>query len=481
MVFSSTVFLFLFLPFTLIFYYLLPRSSNGLRNVFLFLMSLLFYAWGEPRFVFVMLAIICVNYLLAFPAERARMKGDSRLTRWVVTLTAIVNLSILFVFKYLNFTIYNINLLFHHPVFSQTHIALPIGISFMTFQAMSYVFDVLKGKGKKQSNPLNVGLYVSLFPQLIAGPIVRYQTVSDEIENRSTSLHDFSEGVSRFIVGLGKKVIIANAVAQLADRSFDVPVSELTFTTAWIGAIAYTLQIYYDFSGYSDMAIGLGRMLGFHFLENFDYPYMSRTVTEFWRRWHISLGSWFRDYVYIPLGGSRNGKWRTLYNLFIVWLLTGIWHGANWTFVAWGMLFFFVLCIEKLLGIPQKVQQSFHLFSPWAVYRFLTLLIVICGWVLFRADSIGQALNYLLVMFHFRGLSPSDSFLIAQSSLILSIGILFSVPVIPCLQRVTNRMVPSRAVMIRNVARFLFIFCIGMLSIVTVISSNYNPFIYFNF
>ena len=481
MVFSSTVFLFLFLPFTLIIYYLLPGRSNGPRNYFLFLMSLVFYAWGEPRFVLVMLAIVLINYLIAFYADRVRRNADEAGKRRVVVLTVLTNLSVLFVFKYLNFTIENINLLFQRPVIPQTHIVLPIGVSFITFQAMSYVFDVLQNAGELQHNPMCVGLYISLFPQLIAGPIVRYRTVAEEIKSRKVTLHDFSEGVDRFIFGLGKKVLIANSVAVLADRSFNA-ISEMSPTTAWIGAIAYSLQIYFDFSAYSDMAIGLGRMLGFHFLENFNYPYVSGTVTDFWRRWHIFLGTWFRDYVYIPLGGSRKGQKTTVRNLFIVWLLTGIWHGANWTFICWGLLYFVVLSFEKLIGITKWVSSPDKRLSAGALlYRLATLFIIICGWILFRSDSITDAFHYLQTLFTISPLSASDSFLLGQNWLLLCIGAFFSFPIIPSLRGFLKHAFPVHGPIVCGCFHVVFMCFVGVLSIIAVVSSTYNPFIYFNF
>ena len=376
MVFSSTTFLFLFLP-AVIFFYWLPdvfikiksffckkdtvpqrveaakRSEaegagvggSGIRkykNLVLLAFSILFYAWGEPAFVLVMLLSIFINYLLGRLIDKYRNHDKALL--WTSVL---FNLGILFIFKYLCFTLQNISWLISKD-FSSIKIALPIGISFFTFQAMSYVIDVYKKKVQVQKSLFNLGLYIALFPQLIAGPIVRYETIEKKIENRDENYDDFAEGTVRFIQGLAKKVIIANNVALVSDAAFETPINELSTAFAWLGAIAYSLQLYFDFSGYSDMAIGLGKMFGFHFLENFNYPYMASSITDFWRRWHISLSSWFRDYVYFPLGGSRvDSKARHIFNLFIVWLLTGIWHGANWTFIVWGLFYFILLVIEK--------------------------------------------------------------------------------------------------------------------------------------
>ena len=348
MLFSSSIFLFLFLPLVLLIYYLpLGRFRQG-QNVFLLLASLGFYAWGEPWFVLVMMGSIVVNY--GFGLWVDHNQRHNRSARMPVVLALVVNLGILFVFKYLTFTLGILNDLGAHFVIPG--IELPIGISFFTFQALSYVLDIQRGHGQVQRSPLKVGLYISFFPQLIAGPIVKYETVADQIDHRKENWEDFSSGCARFVVGLGKKVLLANQLALVADRAFQLGgTGQLTTGFAWLGSLCYTLQIYYDFSGYSDMAIGLGKMFGFHFLENFNYPYISRSVTEFWRRWHISLSTWFRDYVYFPLGGSRvDSKGKHIRNLFVVWLLTGIWHGANWTFIVWGLFYFVLLNGEFRLG-----------------------------------------------------------------------------------------------------------------------------------
>ena len=360
MLFSSSVFLFLFLPLVLIIYYLALRRWRQGQNVFLLLASLGFYAWGEPWFVLVMIASILANYGFGLWVDACKRAGRSCRAPIVAAVTA--NLGILFVFKYLTFTLGILNSLGAHFVIPG--IELPIGISFFTFQALSYVLDVHRGRGQVQKSPLKVGLYISFFPQLIAGPIVKYETVADQIDNRQESWADFSAGCARFIAGLGKKVLIANQVAVVADRAFNLGNGELSASFAWLGAICYTLQIYYDFSGYSDMAIGLGKMFGFHFLENFNYPYISKSITEFWRRWHISLSACFRDYVYFPLGGSRvSSKWKHIRNLFVVWLLTGVWHGANWTFIVWGLLYFVLLVLEKYGHLGQGWPVWLNWFS----------------------------------------------------------------------------------------------------------------------
>ena len=389
MLFSSSVFLFLFLPVVLLVYYLPLRRWRQGQNVFLLLASLGFYAWGEPWFVLVMLGSILANYGFGLWVDACKRAGRTCAPPLVTALA--VNLGILFVFKYLTFTLGILNRL--GAAFVIPGIELPIGISFFTFQALSYVLDVAMGTAQVQRNPLWLGLYISLFPQLIAGPIVKYSTVADEIEGRRETWADFSSGCCRFIVGLGKKVLLSNQLAVVADAAWDTPIGDLSAALAWLGALCYTLQIYYDFSGYSDMAIGLGKLFGFHFLDNFNYPYLSRSVTEFWRRWHISLSTWFRDYVYIPLGGNRCSRARQIRNILTVWLLTGLWHGAAWTFILWGLWFCLLLLGEKFLW-GHFLEQ---LPSPirWAC----TMLAVILSWVLFRAADLGQAWAYLGAMF----------------------------------------------------------------------------------
>ena len=338
-------------------------------------------------FVFVMLLSIVANYTFGRLIDKYRVQAKKLLFASVA-----FNIGILFIFKYLCFTLQNIGWLINKD-FSNIRIALPIGISFFTFQAISYVIDVYKKKVDVQKSIFNLGLYIALFPQLVAGPMVRYETVAHEIENRNESYDNFAEGTVRFIHGLARKVIIADNVAIIADTAFQMPIEELSVLFAWIGAIAYTIQIYFDFSGYSDMAIGLGKMFGFHFHENFNLPYMAGSITDFWRRWHISLGSWFRDYVYFPLGGSRvKSKARHIFNIFAVWLLTGIWHGANWTFIIWGLFYFVLLVTEKKLGLDKRKVWWGHIY---------TLFFIIIGWVLFRSDTINHAINYLGKMCQF--------------------------------------------------------------------------------
>ncbi len=457
MVFSSTVFLFLFLPLTLCIYYNPWIKTRRFRNITLLITSLLFYAWGEPIFVLLMILSILGGYLFGIKLQSAHRK------RWLI-VGASFHVGILFVFKYLTFTLGQLGLLVGS--LEDFSIALPIGISFFTFQLLSYLFDVYYGKATPQHNIINLGLYVALFPQLIAGPIVRYDAIAAEIMGRQENLNDFSEGMMRFIYGLAKKVLIANYMGQLADTVFAMDGS-LSVGTAWLGAIAYTLQIYFDFSGYSDMAIGLGRMFGFHFAENFNYPYIARSATDFWRRWHISLGSWFRDYVYIPLGGNRCSKLRWVFNLFAVWSLTGIWHGANYTFWVWGLFYFMLLIIEKIIHLPEKLGVLSHVY---------TITAVMIGWVMFRSENITAGFHYIGMMFGVDSLDIFDEYFwtyLSQTYSVLLIGIVFSVPFLPWVKQIGGRVVKS----IEPVA----VFCLFILTLLVTISASYNPFIYFNF
>lgn len=467
MVFSSTTFLFLFLPAVLILYYNPIIKNLAFRNAVLIASSIFFYAWGEPFFVLLMLASIILNWLFGLGVAKFKDNNIPK-AKLFVALSVVMNLGMMFVFKYLTFTLENINALFSSNL-DTLDIALPIGISFFTFQAMSYVIDVYRGNGAVQKNPFNVALYISFFPQLIAGPIVRYQTIAEQINFRKENFTDFSDGVYRFMLGFCKKVLIANNVASVADEIFGK--SEISVATAWIGAIAYTLQIFFDFAGYSEMAIGLGKMFGFHFLENFDYPYISKSVSEFWRRWHMSLGTWFRDYVYFPLGGSRvKSKSRLVFNLFVVWLLTGVWHGANWTFVAWGLLYFVLLAFEKLTNFPAKLKFFSHIY---------TMLFVIIGWVLFRSESISAALEYLQTMFFMSGAELFDDkaiFFLDNYKFYLVAGILACFPIMP---KIKEKIKTGRKVYESIAVIALFITFI--VSLTFTIKGSYNPFIYFNF
>ena len=388
MVFSSLTFLLFFLPALLLFYFLMPRRFRPLRNGVLLLFSLLFYRAGGASYLPLLLISICVNYLCGLLAAPGRGKGVRRLGLWGAV---VCGLGMLGYFKYAGFLADNLNALGAGLAVPQ--IVLPIGISFFTFQGLSYVIDVYRGDARCQRNPLYVALYIALFPQLVAGPIVRYTTVEAEITRREESLSEFAQGTVRFLFGLGKKMLLANAMGEVAAGVFAQDPGAMAASLAWVGAAAYTLQIYFDFSAYSDMAIGLGRMFGFHFLENFNYPYISKSVTEFWRRWHISLSSWFRDYVYIPLGGSRCSRGRCVLNLAVVWLLTGLWHGAAWNFVLWGVWFLLLLLGERYVW--GSALQRLPGLLRW-VYAMLAVML---SWVLFRSPGLAYAAGYLGAMF----------------------------------------------------------------------------------
>ncbi len=418
------------------------------RNILLLVFSLLFYAWGEPKFVLVMVCSIILNYIFGLLVTRESKKI------WVIIALAF-NLGLLFVFKYLTYSLELIGI-------RMIQIALPIGISFFTFQALSYVLDVYRDDAPVQKNPLNVGLYISFFPQLIAGPIVRYDTFASQIKNRIHTVEKFSDGIVRFCMGLGKKVLIANNMALVADKAFAMD-GNMTVLFSWLGAISYMLQIYFDFSGYSDMAIGLAKMFGFDLLENFNYPYISKSITEFWRRWHISLSTWFRDYVYIPLGGSRvKSQKRLAFNLFIVWTLTGIWHGANFTFLLWGLYYFVLLTVEKLTDIAKN--------EKFAVIRHITtLLLVLFGWVVFRADNISSAVEYFKIMFG-GGVFYSSSvlFYLNEYKWFYILGVICSIPLFKDKKWLDT--------LLRIAAPIILV-----ISISYIVKGAYNPFIYFNF
>lgn len=458
MVFSSSVFLFLFLPILLFFYYVVFRKNIKWKNIVLFISSLFFYAWGEPVVVLLMILSICVNYVFGLCMDGKRRK-------LVLAVSVVYNLAFLFVFKYFDFTMGILESIFRAN-FVKLNIALPIGISFYTFQIMSYVIDVYRKEVKTQRNIIHLGLYISLFPQLIAGPIVRYSTVENEILNRQETPELFKAGIERFIIGFSKKLIIANNVGFIADNIYGMNGAELTTAFLWLAAITYSLQIYFDFSAYSDMAIGLGKMFGFNFEENFNYPYVSKSVTEFWRRWHISLGTWLRDYLYIPLGGNRVGKVRHIFNLFFTWFCTGLWHGANLTFILWGVYFFVFLVLEKNLKFTKKIGVFSHLY---------TILVVIVSWVIFRAESVSCAFEYLKGMFVFdfsSFLSPDFKWYISNFGVVLLVGIIGCMPIAKHIKKYVQRI---------PVAELLGLVAMFLVALSFMLRSTYNPFIYFNF
>lgn len=382
MVFSSLTFLCIFLPVVLALYYLLPTLR--IRNVLLIIVSLLFYAYGEPVYVLLMIASIIINYIFG------RLLGteNKKKRQWILAIAVIINIGLLVVFKYLDMMVQTINQLSGSEI-PLAGLALPIGISFFTFQALSYVIDVYRREVEPQKNLWNVMLYISFFPQLIAGPIVKYHDIQEQIDNRNTDVKEIAEGLRRFIIGLSKKVLISNTMAVTADALFAAGAGELNILSAWIAAIAYMLQIYFDFSGYSDMAIGLGHMFGFRFLENFRYPYISANIQEFWRRWHISLSTWFKEYLYIPLGGNRKGKARTCLNKMIVFFSTGLWHGANWTFVLWGLWHGVFLLFEQVCPVKKLPKVLAHIYA---------LLVVCVGFVMFRGDTFGQGMFMMCML-----------------------------------------------------------------------------------
>ena len=483
MVFSSITFLFFFLPSVLLLYWL--AGKNG-RNLLLLAASLLFYAWGEGVYLLLMLVSILGNYIGGRIIGNDGLPGGRRLT-----LVAVVffNLLILGFFKYATFLTENINLvlaILDLPLVNLHPVRLPIGISFFTFQALSYIIDVYRKRVVPQKKIVNLALYISLFPQLIAGPIVRYNDISKEIDNRSLTAEKLAEGIQRFLFGLSKKVLLANPMGIVADQIFSLPETELTTPVAWLGAVCYTLQIYFDFSGYSDMAIGLGRMFGFRFPENFNYPYISRSIRSFWRRWHISLSSWFRDYLYISLGGNRLGDARTCLNLFAVFFLCGLWHGAAWTFIIWGLYHGFFLVLERTAW--GRVLEKL-----WAPLRVIvTMLIVIFGWVIFRSETIPEAIGYLATMVgqgHADGSSPSVfKYLNAKNQFELVMALVIALPVYPLVQNLWGRLLvklKGRSMQMCEAlscfAGFCLISALGYFSIISLAAGVYNPFIYFRF
>lgn len=471
MVFSSLVFLLGFLPSLMLIYYLIPRRFRWLRNLVLLGYSLGFYWWGANKLVALMVLSIVINYVGGLLAGQNR-KGVARLG---VLFASVAGLGLLAWFKYAGFLAQTINDLgFLIPI---PQVTLPIGISFFTFQGLSYVIDVYRGDAPIQKNPLNVALYVALFPQLVAGPIVRYTTVMEDISTRQESLDEFAAGVTRFCFGLAKKMVLANAMGQIADGVFNQTAANLDPGLAWVGALAYTFQIYFDFSAYSDMAIGLGHMFGFRFLENFDYPYISISVTEFWRRWHISLSTWFRDYVYIPLGGNRCAKWKHMRNIFVVWLLTGLWHGAAWTFVLWGLWFCLLLLGEKFLW--GKVLER----APVILRHVYTMLAVVISWVLFRSVYLTQAWAYLGAMFgQTTGLAQDGQavYYLLEFWPEWILAILASMPWKHWLQHKLERggTLGKETLLWFPKATAL---CLLVVSYVELVTGSFNPFIYFQF
>ncbi len=468
MLFSSAIFLFVFLPLVLLVYYVLPKK---LKNICLLLASLAFYTFGEKELVLIILASTIVDFFAGIIIEKGYKKTG-------LFLSVLVNLSFLIYFKYATFLFENYNQFLDilgitsAKIRNLPKIVLPLGISFYTFQTMSYTIDVYRGNVKANKNFIDFATYVTLFPQLIAGPIVRYKDIEKQLTNRNPNINQFSEGVERFIIGLAKKMIIANNLAFLADTIFNTPTEFVSTYVTWIGILAYAFQIYYDFSGYSDMAIGLGKMFGFEFLENFNYPYLAKSIKEFWRRWHISLSTWFRDYLYISLGGNRKGKIRTYINLIIVFLITGLWHGASWSFIIWGLLHGFFLILERL-GLDKFLLK---LGKP--ISHIYTILVVLIAWVFFRADTVPKALLYIKQMFAFKTI-PNVEFinyyLTKEVLFAFLLAIIFSFPVYI---KINDKFSDNLYFKSLKPVLLLLLFVI---SVMYVAIDSYNPFIYFRF
>lgn len=473
MVFSSLLFLFRFLPAVFAAYFLVPRRF---RNLVLFLFSLLFYAWGEPVYIVLMLVSILVSYTGGIAVDRMKRNGRTKAAKTALIVSSVISLSLLGFFKYADFAINTVNSITGAGL-NLLNIALPIGISFYTFQTMSYTIDVYRGEAQVQKNLISFGTYVVMFPQLIAGPIVQYKTIDQQLRSRRETAVEFAEGVNRFMIGLGKKVLLANNAGALWDTVSAVSYAELPAATAWMGLAAYTFQLYFDFSAYSDMAIGLGHMLGFRFLENFNYPYISKSITEFWRRWHISLSTWFRDYVYIPLGGNRVGALKQVRNLLIVWLLTGIWHGANWNFVLWGLYYGVLLIVEKfflgkyLKRLPSVLQHIYCLFF------------VMIGWNLFVFDDMGRGLGFMRALFggYGQGFADRETVYLLYNNFVLLVMLILGSTHLP--KKIGGRICSAlsgsdvAAILVRNI----FYALIFILSVAWLVDASFNPFLYFRF
>lgn len=455
MVFSSIMFIFRFLPIAFIIYYLTPKKF---KNLTLLILSLFFYSWGEPKYSFIMILSIIVDYSISILIEKYR--GRIFISKTLLISSITFNLGMLMLFKYINFFVKNINLAFGTSI-SLIYLTLPLGISFYTFQTMSYTIDVYKGKVKAERNIINFGTYVCLFPQLIAGPIVRYTDVDSELKSRNMKMDQIEEGIKEFIIGLGKKVLIANNIGLLWNEIEGLGVSNVSTSLLWIGVIAFSLQIYFDFSGYSSMAIGLGRMLGFNFPQNFNFPYISRSITEFWRRWHITLGNWFKEYVYIPLGGNRLGRKRTVFNLFIVWFLTGFWHGAEYNFIVWGLYFFILIILEKfyLLKYLNKYKLASHIYG---------IIAIVFGWAIFIFEDLGN-IKYLFQL----NWSLDFMYYLRNYFLVFLIAILGSTKFI---NDIYEKWIKKNKYIECFILSIIFI-----ISIAYLVDSTYNPFLYFRF
>ncbi len=473
MVFSSFLFLFRFLPLILLCYYIVPHS---LRNLVLFIFSMVFYAWGEPVYILLMIASILITYTGGLLVDRMKTAGRKREAKISLVVSLILSLSLLLFFKYADFAIGTIDSLTGAGI-ALLNLALPIGISFYTFQSMSYVIDVYRGDASVQKNLITYSTYVVMFPQLIAGPIVRYKTIDKQLRSRKETVEEFAQGVQRFLIGLGKKVLLANTAGALWESISAMNVTQVPVLTAWLGILTYTFQIYFDFSGYSDMAIGLGHMFGFTFLENFNYPYISRSITEFWRRWHISLSTWFKEYVYIPLGGNRVRPARHILNLMIVWLLTGFWHGASWNFVLWGVYYGVLLVLEKyvygkyLEKLPNLVQHIYCMFF------------VVIGWEIFAFTNFSDGMNFLRALFGGTGagfINSQTVFLLYNNAILLILLILGCTSIPSKIAAALSKRLEDKQPVLISI-KVIFFLAIFILCIAWLIDASYNPFLYFRF
>ena len=469
MLFSSMTFTFIFLPIVALLYFV---TNKKLHNAILLIASIIFYAWGEPKYLAIMLFTIIINYCGAIFIEKY-----SCWKKPILITTIIANLGFLIYFKYFNFLINNCNSLLHSNIHT-LDIVMPIGISFYTFQALSYVIDVFRGECKAQKNIYKLALFICLFPQLIAGPIIKYHDIEEQIDSRTVNFDKVNLGVKRFIIGLSKKMLIANTMGIIADKIFAQDPHNFSHAVAWLGSAAYTLQLYFDFSGYSDMAIGLGLIFGFKFMENFNYPYISKSITEFWRRWHISLSTWFKQYVYITLGGNKNGKLKTIKNLGIVFLLTGIWHGAKWTFVVWGLWHGFFVILEKIFNIKDFENKPHPLWIN-GLRHLYCILIFSVGWVIFRSDNITYACDYLMNMFCL--LHPNtNNFLYNLNYYIDRIEIITFILAILCCIPIFKNIIYAESKTAKTLVN-IWLLMLFYLSTITIASSTYNPFLYFRF
>lgn len=468
MVFSSLTFIYVFLPIALISYFI---STNKLKNLVLLASGLIFYSWGEPIYVIVMIISIIIDYTAGRLIAYYDYSNKLRTLFLIISLS--MNIGLLSFFKYSNFFIENINIMFGTSI-ELPNIVLPIGISFYTFQSMSYTIDLYRRNIKVQKSIIKFSSFVTLFPQIVAGPIVRYSDIDSDIENPKISYSNFSDGILIFIIGLGKKVLLANSIGSLWSTIKDMPLYTIPILTAWIGILAFTFQIYFDFSGYSDMSVGIGKMLGFSFPKNFDYPYMSKSISEFWRRWHMTLGGWFKSYIYISLGGNRKGKFRTILNLFIVWALTGFWHGASWNFVIWGLYFGIIIIVEKLF--LSRILDKIPIFISW----FYSFILIILGWVIFEFTDIDNIYIYIKSMFGFNNnsLFDNNSLYYLDSYLIIFIICIFSST---NLFSKLYKKIYNKIPIVLDIINPVYILFIMIICTSYIVNQNYNPFLYFRF